>query len=101
MQVFLAGGSKLEFEEPAYSLHLAAQGDFESTVLMLSYSSLTTPTSTLAHNMATGARETKKTMPVLRGFDADDYVTERLWAPSHDGVKVRVIHSQRQRVCLT
>ena len=87
-QVKLEGGSKVNFDEPAYSLHLSAQGDFSSTVLMLSYSSLTTPTSTLAHNMATGERATKKTMPVRGGFNADDYVTERLWAPSHDRVKV-------------
>jgi oligopeptidase B len=39
--------------------------------------------------MATGKRATKKVQPVLGGFSASDYVTDRLWATAPDGVKVR------------
>lgn len=88
LQVDLSQGSTIEFEEAAYCLDIAGHGDFTSPVLLLAYSSLTTPTSWLAHNMATGKRATKKVMPVLGGFDSASYVTERLWAESHDGVKV-------------
>lgn len=52
----LADGTRLAFDEPAYELHAGAQGDFDSPVLRLVYSSLTTPLSTLDHNMATGNR---------------------------------------------
>jgi protease II len=41
------------------------------------------------YNMATGKRATKKVQPVLGGFSASDYVTDRLWATAPDGVKVR------------
>ena len=32
----------------------------------------------------------KKVQPVLGGFNKDDYVTERLWATSHDGTLVPI-----------
>lgn len=52
----LGNGTRLEFDEPAYELHAGAQGDFDSPILRLVYSSMTTPISTLDHNMATGKR---------------------------------------------
>ena len=88
-QVELTNGTDLEFDDAAFTVGLAGTGDFTSTVLLLTYSSLSTPTSWLAHNMASGARRTRKEMPVLGGFDRADYATDRLWAASHDGVKVR------------
>jgi len=83
-------GKEVTFEEPAYSLGGGTCGDFDSSVLRLSYTSLTTPSSTIDYNMATGARAVKKVQPVLGGFNKDMYVTERQWAVSHDGVKVPV-----------
>lgn len=56
-------------------------------MLRLSYSSLTTPESTIDHDMASGKRAVKKVQPVLGGFDKAKYVTERLWATAPDGVK--------------
>lgn len=81
-------GSSLVFEEQAFTLGLTGTGDFTSSVLMLTYSSLATPNSWLAHNMTSSTRITKKVMPVLGGFKQSNYATERLWATSHDGVQV-------------
>ena len=64
------------------------QGDFDSSVLRLSYSSLTTPTSVIDYNCATKARAVKKVQPVLGGFDKDRYLSERIWATAPDGVEV-------------
>lgn len=83
-------GEELVFDEPAYSLGPGSQGDFSSPVLRLSYSSLTTPASTIDHNMATRGRVTKKVQPVLGGFKKEAYVTERLWAVAPDGVRVPI-----------
>jgi oligopeptidase B len=88
VQVNLSTGTKLAFDEAAYVLRFAAHGDFDSDILKLVYSSLTTPATWLAHNMKSGKRVTKKVMPVLGGFQQSHYATERLWAPSHDGTKV-------------
>ena len=52
----LAGGEDIKFEEPAYSMGAGAQGDFDSPVLRLRYSSLSTPSSTIDYNMQTGQR---------------------------------------------
>jgi oligopeptidase B len=88
VQVDLTTGHKLVFDEAAYVINLASQGDFDSDILKLVYSSLSTPDTWLAHNMKTNRRATKKVTPVLGGFDQASYATERLWASSHDGTKV-------------
>ncbi|GAX79477.1 hypothetical protein CEUSTIGMA_g6918.t1 [Chlamydomonas eustigma] len=86
----LEGGADIEFQEPAYSLSPGSQGDFDSNILRLEYTSLTTPTSVIDLNMVTKARSIKKVQPVLGGFIKEEFVTERLWAESHDGMKVPV-----------
>lgn len=52
----LTGGQQVKFEEPAYELGPGEQGDFDSNILRLTYTSLTTPATVLDHNMATGNR---------------------------------------------
>ena len=84
-------GRKLEFDEPAYEMGLTSQGEFDSEVVAISYTSLTTPPTTFWQNMATGVRVIKKVHPVLGGFVKGDYVTERISATSPDGVKVLLV----------
>lgn len=86
----LSDGHKVEFDEPAYTLSGGLTGDFESEVLRLSYSSLTTPPSTYDQHLPTGKRALKRVTPILGGFCRDDYVTERLWAKASDGVEVPI-----------
>lgn len=52
----LSEGKDIAFEEAAYELGPGGQGDFDSDVLRLGYSSLSTPYSTIDYNMSTGAR---------------------------------------------
>eukprot|EP00887_Chlorella_sp_A99_P007435 scaffold2.g7435.t1 len=86
----LGGGAPIAFEEAAYELSAGAQGDWESPVLRLHYTSLRTPDTVLDYNMASGQRAVKKVQPVLGGFDPERYKTERLWAAAPDGVKVPI-----------
>jgi oligopeptidase B len=58
--------------------------------LRYQYSSLATPTSTYDLDMATGVRELRKQQPVLGGYDASHYRTERIWVTARDAVKVPV-----------
>jgi len=78
------------FAEPTYSLGGGGQGDFDSPVLRLSYTSLTTPASIIDYHMGTCKRAIKKVQPVLGGFKSSDYKTERLWATAPDGEKVPI-----------
>jgi oligopeptidase B len=82
--------SYVRSDEPAYTMALGANPEQDSVVLRYTYSSLTTPTSTYDLNMQTGERELKKQQPVLGGFDASHYRTERVWITSRDAVKVPV-----------
>jgi oligopeptidase B len=54
------------------------------------YSSLTTPYSVYDYNTRDKRRTLLKREEVQAGFDQNNYVTERLWAAAHDGIKVPV-----------
>jgi len=56
MPHMLGMGEQVQFPEAAYSLGPGSQGDFDSPVLRIGYTSLTTPTSTIDLNMRTGKR---------------------------------------------
>ena len=76
----------LSFNAPS----AGSQGDFSSHIVRLEYTSLATPNSTIDYNMVSGNRAVKKVQPVLGGFKKEDYVTERQWATSKDGVQVPI-----------
>lgn len=88
MPDMLGMGKQVQFPEAAYSLGPGSQGDFDSPILRIGYTSLTTPTSTIDLNMMNGKRAVKKVQPVLGGFNKDSYKTDRLWATASDGTKV-------------
>ena len=48
--------SDMTFDEPAYALSPGEQGDFDSPVLRVLYSSLTTPRTVIDQHMTTGER---------------------------------------------
>ena len=52
----LGEGDPISFQEPAYELSAGGQGDFDSPVLRVHYTSLTTPDTVIDYNMATGKR---------------------------------------------
>jgi oligopeptidase B len=74
--------------EPAYAASLGMNPEQDSEVLRYNYTSLTTPTTTYDLNMKSGERKLMKQQPVLGGFDAANYVTERVWATVRDGTRV-------------
>ena len=90
----LTGGKVVAFDDAAYELGAGAQGDFDSPVLRLSYSSLASPPSTIDLDAAAPAdvdrRATVRVAPVLNGFRKEDYAVERLWATGHDGVRIPI-----------
>lgn len=81
-------GHYLSFDEPAYRAHLGANLEFDTKTLRYEYTSMKTPLSIFDYDMATGERRLLKQEEVLGGFNADDYVTERLYARAADGTEV-------------
>jgi oligopeptidase B len=87
-----SGGGEyyIDFGEPAYAAYPTANHDFDTAVVRYNYSSLTTPQSVYDHNMKSKQRTLLKQDEVLGGFDQKNYVTERIYALSHDSVKIPV-----------
>jgi len=84
------GEHDLDFGEPAYLAYIHTNPEFDTKILRYGYTSMTTPDSVYDYDMETRARELKKRDEILGGFDADDYVTERLHATARDGTAVPI-----------
>ncbi len=80
----------LDFGEPAYTASLGENFMLDSRVLRYTYSSLTTPNSVYDYEMETRQKTLLKRAEVLGGFDPENYVTERLYAPAEDGARVPI-----------
>jgi oligopeptidase B len=83
-----SGEHYLEFDEPAYRVNLGTNLEFDTTLLRFEYTSMKTPLSVYDYNMVTRAKTLLKRDEVLGGFDADHYVTERLYARAPDGTEI-------------
>jgi oligopeptidase B len=80
----------VDFGEPTYLAYLSTNLDFDTDNLQYGYTSLTTPNSVFEFNMSSREKKLLKQQEVVGGYNADDYVSERVYATSHDGVKVPV-----------
>ncbi len=76
----------IEFNDPTYMVYTFNNPEFNTNLLRFQYSSLTTPTSVYDYNLSTKDRILMKQDEVLGGkFDSQNYVSERIFAPSRDG----------------
>lgn len=80
----------LDFKDPAYTAFTSSNLDFDTNILRYNYASLTTPFSTYEYNMDSNEQKLLKEETVLGGFNASDYVSERLEATVSDGTRVPI-----------
>ncbi|HUD71042.1 MAG TPA: S9 family peptidase [Dongiaceae bacterium] len=92
----LAKSTVIRSDEPAYAEQLSINPEPDTDLLRYTHDSLVTPTRTFEVNMKTGERKLLKEQPVLGGFDAANYVTERVWATARDGTKVPISLAYRK-----
>ena len=84
-----AGESRyVRFPESAYTAHVATNPEFETDTLRLEYSSMVTPTTVFDFHVDTEELEVRKVQQVPSGYDASEYVTERVLVMARDGVQV-------------
>jgi len=81
---------RVGFRDPAYSVAVGTNEEYDATNLRYEYESLTTPQSWYDHDMGTGKDELRKRREVPGGYDPDLYRSERLFATAPDGRKVPV-----------
>jgi len=88
----LADGSEhyIDFGEPAYAANVGGNPEYNTNIIRYNYTSLTTPGSVYDYNMNSKEKKLMKQQEVVGGYDAKNYVTERLYATAKDGTKVPI-----------
>jgi oligopeptidase B len=80
----------LAFDEPAYLAMFSVNAEYNSSNFRFAYTSLTTPLSTYDYNLSNREKTLVKQVEVLGGYNASDYVTERVYATATDGTKIPI-----------
>ena len=81
----------LPIEGETYSASLGTNLDFNTQKLRYNFSSLINPSSVIEFDMKTELKKVLKNQEVIdKNFDPDNYVSERIWAKSHDGIKIPI-----------
>ncbi|GGL44934.1 oligopeptidase B [Pseudomonas brenneri] len=81
---------RVELPDTAYSLYVQNSLEFDSDKIRLRYEALNRPAQVRQLELASGVQHVLKETPVLGVFNADDYVSQRLWATSADGTQVPI-----------
>jgi len=77
----------LIFSDPTYTTYISINLEFDTEILRFGYTSLTQPSSTYEYNMKDKTTKLLKQQEVLGGkFLPENYISERIWAESRDGV---------------
>lgn len=79
---------EITFPEPVYSANLNGNPEFDATTIRYNYTSLNRPSTLYEYNLEKGESVKLKEQEIPSGFNADEYVVERLWAKAQDGVEV-------------
>lgn len=80
----------LKFEEPVYTASIGSNPEYASKTLRYSYTSLVTPSSTYDYDLEKKDKKLMKQQEVIGGYEAKDYVSERVFATAKDGTKVPI-----------
>lgn len=80
----------IAFAEPVYTLSPGSTAEYETNVLRIRYTSLTTPASIYDYNMDTREKELLKQQEVLGGYNPDDYDSARIFATAPDGMRIPI-----------
>lgn len=88
---------RVELPDAAYSLYVQDSLEFSSTRIRLRYEALNRPAQVRQLELASGEQQVLKQTPVLGHFDADDYVSQRLWATAKDGTQVPISLVRRRQ----
>ncbi|MND54521.1 Protease 2 [compost metagenome] len=80
----------LQLPDAAYSLYIQDSLEFDSPVIRLRYEALNRPAQVRQLELTSGAQQVLKETPVEGPFDADAYVSQRLWATAADGTRIPI-----------
>ncbi len=78
------------FSEDVFSAGLGNNRDYYADEMRVSYESMITPNTLFAVKFADLSKRVLKEKHIPAGYNANDYVTERLYAPARDGARVPI-----------
>ncbi len=92
IRIIASDGSEhyVQFPEPTYHAGVGMNAEYDVSTLRLGYESMVTPYTVYDYDLTTRQLTTRKLQQIPSGYDATQYVTERLMAPARDGVQVPV-----------
>jgi len=81
----------LPFDNETYMAYVGTNPEFDSLSLRYGYNSLNTPASVYDYDVISGDKELLKQQEVLDpSFVSENYISERIWATTKDGVQVPI-----------
>jgi oligopeptidase B len=78
------------FPEASYAVGFGSNAEYDPGHLRLGYESMVTPFTVYDYDLGRRTLETRKVQEIPSGYDATQYVTERLLVSARDGVAVPV-----------
>lgn len=78
----------IAFDEPAYTVYTGINPEFNTSLVRLEYTSMTTPPTTYDYNTSDKSLKLLKQQEVLGDFNALDYISERTMVKADDGTLV-------------
>jgi oligopeptidase B len=81
---------RIPFPEASYTVSLGANPEYAPDAYRLSYASMVTPPTVYDYHPEEDRLETRKVQRIPSGYDASQYVTERITVPTRDGRQLPV-----------
>lgn len=90
----------VKFPEQVYTSALGNNPAYDTKILRIDYESMITPDSVYHYQPQTRQLTLRKQQVIPSGYEREQFVTERLWAPVRDGVRIPVSLVYRKDVVL-
>lgn len=86
----LGTSHSIDFPDASYSAFNIERFEYNTEEMRYSYQSLAQPPMVISYNMRSRSRVVLQEQKITGGFRRDQYVTERIWATSHDRTRVPI-----------
>ena len=80
----------IQFDDPTYLVFGSSNWEYETQTFRFGYTSLVQPMTVFEYDLKTRSKTILKQDRILGGYDPDRYHSERIFAPSHDGVEIPI-----------
>jgi len=80
----------IQFDDPTYLVFGSSNWEYETQTFRFGYTSLVQPMTVFEYDLKSRSKTILKQDQIPGGYDPDQYHSERIFAPSHDGVEIPI-----------